>query len=426
MSGSRAWWIVARTEYGEGVRTKWFLWSTILGPLLLGGLVVFSIALQLRGSGKPVHVAMVDESVPSLGATVRAALEEPSPMGLSRFVVETPAGDEARPEALAKRVESGAIDGWLTLPADVAESGHAAYVGSNASSTVDMARLAHKVEEAVVRARAQRLGLADGDVKKLLARVEVDARQAGAGGESASGAASFFVAYGAAISLYMAILLYGMAVMRAVIQEKTSRVMEVVVACTSPWDLMVGKVLGVGALGLTQLAIWIAAGGALASFRGPLAARFGVAGAGAIAVPLPSAGGIAVIAIYFALGYTLYSSLFAALGAANNSEREAQQAQMPVMMLLVGAFMCFPVITAAPRAGAAVALTLVPFFSPILMPMRFLLAPMPAWQLGASLALLAVTIVGTLWAASRIYRVGILMYGKKPTLGEIVRWIRET
>jgi ABC-2 type transport system permease protein len=113
------------------------------------------------------------------------------------------------------------------------------------------------------------------------------------------------------------------------------------------------------------------------------------------------------------------------VGAVNNSERDAQQAQMPITFLLVGAFMCFPVITSAPRDGAAVALSMVPFFSPVLMPMRCFLTEVPAWQLGASVGILLGTIVATTWVASRIYRVGILMYGKKPDLGEVMRWVRE-
>jgi ABC-2 type transport system permease protein len=134
---------------------------------------------------------------------------------------------------------------------------------------------------------------------------------------------------------------------------------------------------------------------------------------------------VAIVVFYFLGGYALYSAIYAAVGAVNNSERDAQQAQMPITFLLVGAFMCFPVITSAPRDAAAVALSLVPFFSPVLMPMRCFLVPVPPWQLGASVGLLLVAIVATTWVASRIYRVGILMYGKKPSVGELLRWVRE-
>jgi ABC-2 type transport system permease protein len=419
-----AWSIVARREYAEGVRSRWFVVVTLLGPVLFGGLIVFSILLQLRGSGKPVRVALVDESVPSIGSVVADALTAVHPGGASRFTVERvtpPASDRA---ALDARVARAEIDGYLVLPRDVVTTGRAAYVGTDASSQVDMARLQSRLETAVVDARARALGLEPTQTQALLAHVDLDTRQAN--GKGASGDAAFFAAYGAAITLYMTILLYGVAVMRSVIQEKTSRVLEIVVSCASPWDLMVGKVLGVGAVGLTQLGCWFAGGAAIVAARVPLAASVGMAGAASVPLPSIGPGDLAVVVVYFLGGYVLYSTVFAAVGAANNNERDAQQAQMPITFLLVGAFLCFPAITSAPRDAAAVALTMVPFFSPVLMPMRCMLTPVPAWQLGASLAILAATIAGTTWAASRIYRVGILMYGKKPGLGELLRWIGQS
>ena len=417
-----AWSIVARREYAEGVRSRWFVISTVLGPLLMGSLVALSVVLELRGSGKPVRVLLVDEASPDVGALVQATLQESPPGEPSRFLVEPVAGDAAETAALDARVASGEVDGYLVLPADIIASGHASYVGTDASSQVDMGRMASRVEKAVIRFRAQTLGLKPDETRSLLAHVDLETRQAN--GNNASGSAAFGMAYGAAILLYMTILLYGISVMRSVIQEKTSRVLEVIVACASPWNLMVGKLIGVGAVGLTQMGCWLGAAGLLASFRGPLLARFGVHGAEHIALPSVGAGPVAIVALYFLGGYALYAAVYAAVGAVNNSERDAQQAQMPITFLLVGAFLCFPVITAAPRDTAAVALSLVPFFSPVLMPMRTFLTPVPLWQLATSIALLAGSIVGTTWAAARIYRVGILMYGKKPTLGELVRWIR--
>lgn len=415
------WSIVARREYVEGVRSRWFVLSTVLGPLLLGGLMIMSIALQLRGSGKTVRVVVVDQCGPDLGALVKATLQESSPDEPARFEVVPLAA--ASTSELDSLVAAGEVDGYLVLPVDLAASGHASYVGTDASSQVDMARLSQRVQKAVFRARAQALGLKPEDARSLLAHVELDTRQAN-GEAGASGGAAFGLAYGAAILLYMTILLYGITVMRSVLQEKTSRVLEVIVACASPWNLMVGKLVGVGAVGLTQMGIWLGAGALLAFDRGPLLAHFGVAGADAIALPSVGVGPLAVVVGYFLGGYALYSAIYAAVGAMNNSERDAQQAQMPITFLLVGAFLCFPVVTSAPRDGAAVALSLVPFFSPVLMPMRCFLTPVPAWQLGASMALLLASVVGTTWLASRIYRVGILMYGKKPDLGELLKWVQ--
>jgi ABC-2 type transport system permease protein len=419
-----AWSIVARREYAEGVRSKWFVLSTVLGPLLFGGIIVMSIVLQLRGSGKPVRVVLADESRPPIGDLVAKALTDTPQGAPARFVVEPLDSPPTDLAALDARVAREEIDGYLVLPADVVTSGHASYVGTDASSQIDMGRLTSRFETAVIKARALALGLRADDTRALLAHVDLDARLAN--GKNASGDAGFALAYAAAIVLYMTILLYGVTVMRSVIQEKTSRVLEIVVACASPWNLMVGKVLGVGAVGLTQVACWLGGAALIATFRGPLLAQF--VGQGTPPIPLPdvSAADAGIVITYFLGGYALYSAIFAAVGAANNSDREAQQMQMPISMLLVGAFLCFPVITSAPRDAAAVALTMVPFFSPVLMPMRCLLTPVPLWQLLASMAILAGTVAGTTWAAARIYRVGILMYGKKPGFAELLRWIRQS
>ena len=258
----------------------------------------------------------------------------------------------------------------------------------------------------------------------LLADVTLDAEQANGAGGKASGDATFFAAYLASFVLYLGILVYGVTVTRAVIQEKTSRIVEMLVACARPWDLMVGKIIGVGALGLTQMGIWLGTALLLAAFLGPLLAHFGIKGAESIALPHLGPGEVALILVYFLGGYFLYASLFAAVGAASSSDREAQQAQMPLVLPMVAAFMCFPVITMNPRGPAATALTLIPFFSPVLMPMRFMLTPLPAWELASSIGLLVVTIAATTWLGSRVYRVGILMYGKKPSFAEMLRWIR--
>jgi ABC-2 type transport system permease protein len=255
--------------------------------------------------------------------------------------------------------------------------------------------------------------------------VAFDARQPSAAGGEATGEAAFAVAYIVSFLLYMSILLYGVTVLRSVVLEKSSRVMEVVVSCARPWDLMLGKVLGTGMLGLTQLGVWASLAVGLVVFKTPLLARFAGPAAASIALPTIGLGQLACVVVFFLGGYFLYSSIFAAVGAANDSERDAQQAQMPIMMVLIVASMCFPIISGAPRDPLAVVLTTIPFFSPVLMPMRVLITPVPAWEIALSLVTLLATIALALWCAARIFRVGILMYGKRSTLRELLRWVRE-
>jgi ABC-2 type transport system permease protein len=419
-----AWFIIARTEYLEGARTRWFLISTVLGPIFMLGVVLFPAWLQSRGAGKTLHVALVDQSTDQIGAQVKASLEQAPPGRSARFAVDVPTGVDAESGALQERVDAGSLDGYLVLPPDASTGGRIVYRGTDASPGADMENLDRALEQAVHEARARSLHLSDDQFAQLTAPVDFEPEQATGAGQNASGGAAFAVAYFVAFMLYMGILLYGINVMRAVIQEKVNRVVEVVVACTTPLHLMLGKVLGAGALGLTQMAIWVGAGVVVSSNSGAILAHLGVHGASSIVLPSLSPAILVVIGAYFFGGYFLYSSIFAAIGAANNSDREAQQAQMPVTMMMVVAFLCFPVITSAPRDAAAVGLTMVPFLSPVLMPMRYLLSPVPAWQLALSLALLAGSVALAVWLASRIYRVGILMFGKRPTLGEIARWIR--
>ena len=430
---SSAWLVVARREYTEGARSKWFVVTCVLGPVFFIALIGFSAWAQFRGGGKAARLALVDETHEAIGKDVAHELEAGRPGDRQRFRVEVTPGGADR-AALTKRIDAGELDGYLVLPADVATGGLAVYRGTNASSTVDMAILEHSLRTAIIHARAHGLGLDATQTSALLAPVPFDARQASsgggggggvAGGDEVSGEAAFFVAYVVSLLLYMGILLYGVTVMRSVVLEKSSRVMEVVVSCARPWDLMLGKVLGIGMLGLTQLGLWIALGAVGSAFKGPLLAHFLGPSAASIVMPGIGAGQLAVVVVFFLGGYFLYSAIFAAVGAANDSERDAQQAQMPVMMVLIVASMCFPIISGAPRDPLAVVLTTIPFFSPVLMPMRVLLTPVPVWQLALSLVSLLATIALALWGAARIFRVGILMYGKRSTLRELGRWVRE-
>ena len=421
---SGAWLVVARREYGEGARSKLFILTCALGPLFLVGLIVFTAWAQLRGGGKTARLVLVDETHEAIGKDVSAELEAGRLGERQRFLVEAaPAGEDR--SALAGRIDAGELDGYLVLPADAATGGLVVYRGTNASSNIDMAILERSLRTAIVHARARALGLSGAETSALLAPVAFDARQAAAGEEEVTGGAALAVAYVISLLLYMSILLYGVSVMRSVVLEKSNRVMEVVVSCARPWDLMVGKVVGIGMLGLTQLGVWTALAVVASRFKGPILAWFVGPAAASVVIPSIGAGQLACIVVFFLGGYFLYSAIFAAVGAANDSERDAQQAQMPVMMVLVVASMCFPIISGAPRDPLAVVLTTVPLFSPVLMPMRVLLTPVPAWQMALSLATLLGTIAVALWSAARIFRVGILMYGKRSTLRELARWVRE-
>ena len=223
---------------------------------------------------------------------------------------------------------------------------------------------------------------------------------------------SFLVAYVLFLLMYMVVLLYGMNVARSIIEEKTSRVFEVLLATIKPDELLAGKILGVGAVGLTQVAIWMVAAGLIA-------ARLGATSGVQISTPQ-----VVFFIVYFALGYALYSAVAAALGAMTNSEQELQQLNMFLMMpLFFSMLMLMPVVT-NPNSMMSRIVSQIPFCAPLLMDLRISISMPQPWEIALSIGLILMTIYAVLWVSSRIYRVGILMYGKKPNLPEILRWLK--
>jgi ABC-2 type transport system permease protein len=244
----------------------------------------------------------------------------------------------------------------------------------------------------------------------------------GATGES--GEASFFVGYAVAILLYMIILIYGINVMRSVLEEKQTRIIEVLVSSLKPFQLMLGKVIGVGGVGLFQFSIWGLSGWALVQYRQQILTLLKVPAEQAANVRLPSlpAELLVVVMVYFLLGYLLYSAMFAVVGAIVNSDTEAQQAQQPVMMLLVFSLMVSFSAFADASGQLAVTASLIPFSAPIVMPVRVATSDVALRQLLTSIAIMAASVVFIVWVSARIYRIGILMYGKRPSLREMARW----
>jgi len=215
----------------------------------------------------------------------------------------------------------------------------------------------------------------------------------------------------------MVIMLYGMNTARSIIEEKTSRVFEVMLSTIRPDEMLGGKILGVGAVGLTQIGVWMLAAGLLGST--PLAAK--LVGSGHSPISLTQ---IVFFVAYFLFGFLLYSSIAAALGAMTNSEQELQQLNMFLVLPLAFCLLMSFVIVPAPNSTLAQIVSLIPFCSPLLMNLRISLTTVPPWQIALSFALMTLTILAILWVASRIYRIGILMYGKKPNLPEILRWLK--
>ena len=407
------WLIIARREFLERVRTKWFVIVTLLGPLGLVGIFFVPAYLGKKSAERRVAVQIVDES----GRDVGELIAKGGQASGKDFVVVSLRPSDAE---LWARVDREEIDGFLRIPADIINGGTVAYQGDNAASIGFRIELERLVNAAVAHIRAVDAGLDGNQVTKILERVPVTVT----GSAGASGAGLFIAGYIVMFLLYMAILLYAMNVMRGVIQEKTSRVVEIVISSTKPSSLMLGKIVGVGSVGLAQLSLWSVLALVLIRYSRPIQDAFGIPATSSLSLPALGALDFVVVLAYFLLGYFLYAAIYAAIGALVSSEQEASQLQMPVVLLLIIPVLSVGALTDDPNGPIASALTQFPFSSPVLMPMRYLLDGASLGEVALSLALLCITIAAVVWLAAKIYRLGILLTGKRPSIRTILRWLR--
>jgi ABC-2 type transport system permease protein len=414
MSDVRATLVVARRELLERVRSKWFAIVTLLGPIGIVAMIVVPALLAASGTAG-TKVEIVDRTG-VLGPRIAEALAAEE--WQARLV------DPETPEAeLLAKIRRDEINGYLSIAPDALAAGPIIYQGDNASSQAVQLVLVKAVNVVVTRERGKREGLEDGQLATLLRPVNFASRLNTGEGEGTSGTGAFLLAYFLAFILYMVITLYGVAVLRSVVTEKSNRVMELMVAAVKPRSLMAGKILGVGGAGLLQVGVWLALGALALEHRASLLGWFGVDGAGG-ALPDFALVEVVVALAFFVLGFFFYAGLYAAVGAMVSSDQDAQQVQMPVTMLLVVGVLCLQVVSNAPRGSSSIVMSNVPFWSPMLMPMRFVLGGATLGEVVVAAAILIVSTLLALRAAAKIYRVGVLMYGKRPGLRELVRWLR--
>lgn len=432
---------VIRREYVARVRTKAFVISTILLPVFMVAMAVLPALMMMNAGNQTSRIALVDASGSSLGQPVSTALKGATfgkgADAKPRYEVTVFPADAAdlakvRDGLIAKTGFSkdkmkDAWDGVLVLDANTLASGKLGYYGDNVSSPEGMARLQREVSKAIAGVRLAKSGVDQSLVNKAMEPADMDTTKVTDGKLTGqSGEATFAIAYAMGFILYLAILIYGQQTMTSVIEEKTSRIMEVLTSSLTPFQMLLGKVLGVGLAGLTQMAIWVGTAFVLGSQGPHLASSFGM-GAGAadkLAIPGIPASLLVIFLLYFALGFLIYGALYAAIGAMCNTIQETQQyALFVTIFILVGFFAMFALIQ-NPSSTLGSTLSMVPFFAPFTMPVRWSMTAVPLTQLAASLALMVLGLLVCVWIASRIYRTGILMYGKKPTLKELWRWIR--
>lgn len=420
--------VVLEREYMERVRTRWFAIATIFGPLLFGALMFLPAYLANRStaSADVARIRILDATGTDLGRLVAAELNGGITGDTSRTQVQPlPATGVAPAESVATlAVRRKEIKGYLVLDASTLDGRGARYAGVNATALADMRRIENAVSRELIGLELAQAGIPPAEterVKRL--RFTLRSERLTLTGRGGSGSVNIIFAAVVGVLLYMTILMYGQNVLRGVLEEKQTRVAEVVVSSVKPTTLLAGKVLGVGAVGLTQMLIWLLAAVTMLRYRVPVMRLLGQQVA---PIPMPSItpGQLAVLFLFFLLGYTLYSALFAAVGAMVSSEQEAQQAQMPVVMILVVSIMFLQPVLLEPDGRLAFTLGLLPVSSPIIMPLRMSTVDVPAWEIALAVVGLAGTCYLAVYAAAIVYRTGLLMHGKRASLREVIRWIR--
>ncbi|MGI9625784.1 MAG: ABC transporter permease [Longimicrobiales bacterium] len=411
--------VVLRREYLERVRSKGFLWGTTLVPLIALGLIGVGTFMGSRSQQAQRELAVVDLTG-YLGAAVQERLEG------AGYDVQLSEQDSI--PALTGLVEAGDLYGFLILDQLTLEDGVVVFRGGDEPGAVRAGFLQSLVVQSVLKVRLASGTGPVGDVDELLSGGSFEFEGVGENVDDVSRRAAIATGFVGTMLLYMTMLIYGTYVLRSVLEEKRNRVVEVVISSLRPWQLMLGKILGVGAVGLTQMLIWFGSLALISSLALPtVISRWpALQEAGDLSELLPGPGLILLFMVYFVLGYFLYSALFAAAGAICTGDEEAQQAQMPIVMLLVVPLVLQMGAIEGPGLKWLDWLGLFPFFSPILMFPRAAAGAAPWWMVGLSIVLMIVAIVATAWVAGRIYRVGILMQGKRPTLPEIWRWVRQS
>src|ERR1700728_409465 len=434
-------WLIIKREYLERLRTRSFLVLTLLLPAIMAGAFIIPAKLSSMKSAQTQRLVVVT-STPQFGEIVRQQLvakpdgattvadkedkdkdDDDKDLGKAdessrNYAIEIDSNSsDAERTALQNRVDAGNIDGYLWLTDDAVAARKVTYYGRQAGGFMEKSWLAGQLDHAILLQELAQRGVGGAQANALLKPVKLETIRVEAGHETKSnGQAMFFAVFAMVMLLYTAVIFYGVSVMRAVLEEKNSRVMEVLLSSATSTALMAGQLIGVGEVGLTTIGIWIVMG-AVYAFPA-LAASVST---GEIRIPPLT---LAAFALFFLLGYLLYSSVYAAIGAVITSEQEGQQLQFIILLpLIISVFMMGPVMR-APDAPIAVWTSMVPFFSPVLMYLRIAVQTPPLWQIALSLLLLVATIAGFLFLCARIYRIGILMYGKRPTLPEIVKWLQ--
>jgi ABC-2 type transport system permease protein len=445
---------VIKREYVQRVRSKMFIVATVLGPLMLALFTVLPAFIAGIEAGGPTRIAVVDVSGKMLErfqeTLNRKEDETDEPVATQKSPAETVNANQQERMAsagklaggnfqvervplegrsledvkreLTERIRKGQLDVYVILPRDILDDGKAEFYGRNTGDVFTRGRLTDRLTTAVRDQRLEQKNISPEVVREINRPVTLNATRISDSGEEKDSGAGFYLVFGMGFVIYLTILMYGQVILAAVIEEKETRIAEILFSSIRSFPLMMGKLIGVSLVALTQLTIWGLSFIALAAYGSQVLSARGIS----VSLPHMPAVFALYFALFFLLGYYIYSTIYALVGSMVTTAQEGGQMAMPIVLLLViGFYLAFPVIR-SPNSSFAFWVSMVPFFAPITMLVRIVTETPPVWQIALSLGIGFATVTLLTWLASRIYRVGMLMYGKRATIPEVWRWLRQT
>ena len=442
---------VVKREYLQRVRTKMFIIMTILGPVIMVVLTVVPAMLFTMKAGNATRIAIIDQSgklyervrdsilrgddknkagnEQTVGKAMNANAQEriknagaamKGSYDVRQAQIENRPLDEVKKE-LSGQVLKDQLDGYIILPPDVLENGKVESHWRNTSDVVTRGQIEDRLSRAVITQRMAEANIDAARVDEMSRPIEMSAEKVTESGSEKDSGGGFFLVLGIGILILIMITTYGQIILAAVVEEKETRIAEVLFSSMRAFPLMLGKLIGVSLLALTQYAIWALAFALFALFG---VGAFSARGAD-IQLPNLPVSFYVYFFLFFILGYFIYATLYALIGSMVTTTQEGGQVALPVIFLIMaGYYLMFPVVR-SPDSPLAFWVSMIPFFSPITMLVRIVSQTPPFWQIALSLLIGFGTVVLLIWLASRIYRIGMLMYGKRATIPEVVRWVRQ-
>jgi ABC-2 type transport system permease protein len=425
--------LVLKREYLQRLRSPAFIIGTVLGVVAVVALAFLPSLLNLLNQESTTKIAVVDpknliypylpiQTGPTPTPLPTSVTQASLPVASGIQFVKPDTTDEA---ALAQQVNAGKLSAYVIVNGDSASDASFTVHVKDRPGTAVSTQFSALLTAAVVQAKMAELGITAQQAQVLFStpKVTVAPIVGGTLKNQSLVEQSTLLVYVLLIFLYVTILMYGLQVAMGVVEEKSSRIMEILVTAVKPVDLMMGKVVGIGMAGLTQAGIVVAAGLALLTAGSSLGSSLSSSGVDIALVP---AGILVLFLVFFLLGYLLFAALYGAFGSLVSRTEDVNGITGPLTIVMVGVYLVSIYALSNPDAEYIKWLSFVPFFTPMLMFIRAALSNPSIWEVLASIVLLAVTTLLFTWLAAKIYRVGVLMYGKRPSFREIFRLLRTT